>query len=33
MVDLLKETGMIGCKPIETPMGTSAKFGAQLSHA
>ena len=31
VVDLLKETGMIGCKPIETPMDTSAKFDAQPS--
>lgn len=29
MVDLLKGIGMSGCKLIETPMKTSAKFGAQ----
>ena len=31
MVDLLKEVDVIGCKPVETPMDTSAKFGAQPS--
>ena len=31
VVDLLKEIDMIGCKPGETPMDTSAKFGAQPS--
>ena len=31
VVHLLKETGMIGCKPVDTPIDTSAKFGAQPS--
>ena len=31
VVDLIKETNMIGFKPVETPMDTSATFGAQPS--
>lgn len=27
MLDLLKETGMIGCKPIETLMDSTVKLG------
>ena len=30
-MDLLKEIDMICCKPVETPMDASAKFGAQPS--
>ena len=28
VLDLLKETGMLGCKPAETPMDSSTKLGA-----
>ena len=29
VLDLLKETGMIGCRPVETPMAPNAKLEAQ----
>ena len=28
-LDLLKETGMLGCKPIDTPMGSQKKLGIE----
>jgi len=31
VLDLLKETGMIGCKPVETPMDPNTKLGAQTN--
>jgi hypothetical protein len=28
VLDLLKETGMLGCKPADTPMDSTKKIGA-----
>ena len=30
-LDLLKETGMLGCKPIDTPIDTNSKLGGHPS--
>ncbi|KAL5779167.1 hypothetical protein ACOSQ2_009904 [Xanthoceras sorbifolium] len=29
VLDLLKETGMLGCKPVDTPMDSASKLGAK----
>ncbi|KAL0448989.1 UNVERIFIED_CONTAM: Retrovirus-related Pol polyprotein from transposon RE1 [Sesamum latifolium] len=31
VLDLLKETGMTGCKPVDTPMDPNMKLGTQTS--
>ena len=33
VLDLLKETGMLGCKPAETPMDLTKKIGAEMNRA